>query len=99
MLKGGSDADTTTPRVLLLLDWTARVNGSLDADLKLIAAYHAILLCALRALDDLLIDGSIMQTITVVTQSEAILRTRQIIGYRLLMLVGTSRLARSWVRR
>jgi hypothetical protein len=74
------------------------VNGSLDV-LKLIAAYHAILLCALRALDDLLIDGSIMQTITVVTQSEAILRTRQIIGYRLLMLVGTSRLARSWVRR
>jgi len=49
------------------------VNGSLDV-LKLIAAYHAILLCALRALDDLLHDGSIMQTVTVVTQSEAILQ-------------------------
>lgn len=47
---------------------------SLDADLKLIAAYHAILLCALRALDDLLHGGSVMQTVTVVTQSEAILQ-------------------------
>ena len=75
MLKGDSNVDTmTTPRVLLLLDWTARVNGSLDADSKLIAAYHAILLCALRALDDHLYGGSIMQTVTVVTQSEAILQ-------------------------
>ena len=44
MLKGGVDVDSTKPRVLLLPDWTARVNGSLDADPKLIAAYHAVLL-------------------------------------------------------
>jgi len=65
-----------TPRVLLLLDWTARVNGALDADPKLISTYHAVLLAALRALDAHLHgeERSIMARVTVVTQSEAILR-------------------------
>ncbi|KAL3798306.1 hypothetical protein ACHAW5_010643 [Stephanodiscus triporus] len=71
MLRGGG---TTTPRVLMLLDWTARVNNSLDADPKLISAYYAVLLSTLRALDEHLHGGSIMKNVTVVTQSEAILQ-------------------------
>jgi hypothetical protein len=40
-----------TPMVLMLLDWTARANSCLDANLKLILAYYAILLSTLHALD------------------------------------------------
>jgi tyrosyl-tRNA synthetase len=71
---GASPSTTTTPGVLMLLDWTARVNSSLDADPKLISAYHAVLLSTLRALDDHLHGGAVMKNVTIVTQSEAILR-------------------------
>jgi tyrosyl-tRNA synthetase len=71
---GGSAISSTAPVVLMLLDWTARVNSSLDADPKLISAYYAVLLSALRALDDHLHGGDTMQNVTVVMQSEAILR-------------------------
>eukprot|EP00986_Skeletonema_menzelii_P010375 scaffold5063_cov150-Skeletonema_menzelii.AAC.4 len=72
-LKG---ADAATPKVLLLRDWTAIVNNALDADLKLISAYHAILLSTLRALDIHLHgeDDAIMKNVTIVLQSEAILK-------------------------
>ncbi|KAL3810324.1 hypothetical protein ACHAXA_008259 [Cyclostephanos tholiformis] len=70
----GAITSSTTPGVLMLLDWTARVNCSLDADPKLISAYYAVLLSALRALDDHLYGGDTMKNVTVVTQSEAILR-------------------------
>mmetsp|Transcript_20119 Transcript_20119/g.43679 ORF Transcript_20119/g.43679 Transcript_20119/m.43679 type:complete len:805 (-) Transcript_20119:70-2484(-) len=65
-----------TPKVLMLLDWTARVNSALDADAKLITAYYSVLLASLRALDTYLHgdDGGIMKNVTVVTQSEAILK-------------------------
>ena len=69
-------AEPSTPKVLMLLDWTARVNNSLDADPKLIAAYYAVLVSALRALDKHLSGGEesgIMHNVTIVTQSEAIL--------------------------
>lgn len=69
-------ADADTPKVLLLRDWTAIVNNALDADLKLIPAYHAILLSTLRALDIHLHgeDDAIMKNVTIVLQSEAILK-------------------------
>jgi tyrosyl-tRNA synthetase len=69
-------ADADTPKVLLLRDWTARVNNALDADPKLIPAYHAILLSALKALD-IHLHGeadAIMKNVTIVLQSEAILK-------------------------
>ncbi|KAL7429045.1 hypothetical protein ACHAXH_003807 [Discostella pseudostelligera] len=75
MLKAAA-ADPGTPKVLMLLDWTARVNNALDADPKLIAAYYSLLLSAVRALDKYHCgsdDGDVMQNVTVVTQSEAIL--------------------------
>jgi len=73
-LKAADTADT--PRVLMLLDWTARVNSALDADVKVISAYYSILLASLRALDIHFHgeEGSIMKNVTVVTQSEAILK-------------------------
>lgn len=69
-------AEDGTPKVLMLLDWTARVNSSLDADPKLITAYFAILLSSLRALDEHLHgeEKSVMKDVTIVTQSEAILK-------------------------
>jgi len=69
-------ADADTPKVLLLRDWTALVNNALDADVKLIPAYHAILLSTLRALDIHLHgeDSAIMKNVTIVLQSEAILK-------------------------
>jgi hypothetical protein len=42
---------TMTPKVLMLLDWRARANSCLDANLKLISAYYAVLLSMLHALD------------------------------------------------
>ena len=73
-LKAAAGQDT--PKVLMLLDWTARVNGALDADPKLIAAFYAVLIAAMRALDKYLHgeEHSIMKHVTVVTQSEAILK-------------------------
>jgi hypothetical protein len=46
------------PVVLMLLDWTARANSCLGADLKLILAYYAVLLSMLRALDKHLHGGT-----------------------------------------
>ncbi|KAL7437500.1 hypothetical protein ACHAXM_005673, partial [Skeletonema potamos] len=68
-------ADAATPKVILLRDWTALVNNALDADVKLISAYHAILLATLRALDIHLHGetNAIMKNVTIVLQSEAIL--------------------------
>ncbi|KAL7532528.1 hypothetical protein ACHAXR_004685 [Thalassiosira sp. AJA248-18] len=68
--------DNNTPKVLMLLDWTARVNSALDADTKLISAYYSVLLASLRALDTHLHgeEKSIMKDVTVVTQSDAILK-------------------------
>ena len=68
-----------TPKVLMLLDWTARVNNALDADPKMISAYYSILLASLRALDTHFHHGeeeggSIMKNVTIVTQSDAILK-------------------------
>lgn len=71
------DADNATPKVLLLRDWTALVNNALDGDVnKLIPAYHAILLSTLKALDIHLHgeDNAIMKNVTIVLQSEAILK-------------------------
>jgi len=76
-LEAVAEDDDNAPRVLMLLDWTARVNGALDADTKLIAAYHSVLLSSLRALDEHFHgeDGkSVMKNVTVITQSEAILK-------------------------
>ena len=69
-------APDNAPVVLLLRDWTARVNSALDADPKLIAAYYAVLLSSLRALDVHFhgAAGSVMPHVTVVLQSEAILK-------------------------
>jgi len=69
-------ADAATPKVILLRDWTALVNNALDADVKLISAYHAILLATLRALDIHLHGetNAIMKNVTIVLQSEAILK-------------------------
>ena len=69
-------SNDTTPKVLMLLDWTARVNSALDADTKAISAYYSILLASLRALDNHFhgTENSIMKNVTVVTQSEAILK-------------------------
>ena len=70
-LKAGPDG---APKVLMLLDWTARVNSACDADVKVISAYHTLLLTALRALDvHLHGESAIMPDVTVVAQSDAIL--------------------------
>ena len=68
--------DGNAPKVLMLLDWTARVNSALDADPKVISAYYSVLLASLRALDVHLHgeDKSVMKDVTVVTQSDAILK-------------------------
>jgi tyrosyl-tRNA synthetase len=73
-LKSANDGNT--PKVLMLLDWTACVNNALDADPKLISAYYSVLLASLRALDVHLHgeDKSIMKGVTIVTQSDAILK-------------------------
>ena len=73
-LKAAKSNDT--PKVLMLLDWTARVNNALDADPKMISAYYSILLASLRALDVHFHgeEGSIMKNVTIVTQSDAILK-------------------------
>jgi hypothetical protein len=39
------------PVVLMLLDWAACTNSCLDANLKLILVYYAVLLSMLRTLD------------------------------------------------
>ncbi len=49
---------TTTPMVLLLLNWTAHANSCLDTNLKLILAYYAVLLSMLHALDEHLHGGT-----------------------------------------
>jgi tyrosyl-tRNA synthetase len=54
--------------VLMLLDWSARVINSCDADVKAISAYYTILLLSLKALDP-----ETMQNTQVIFQSEAIL--------------------------
>mmetsp|Transcript_22161 Transcript_22161/g.53682 ORF Transcript_22161/g.53682 Transcript_22161/m.53682 type:complete len:825 (+) Transcript_22161:180-2654(+) len=67
--------DKGAPKVLMLPDWTARVNNALDADPKLITAYHSLLLASLRALDSYLHgDEGVMKDVTIITQSEAILK-------------------------
>jgi tyrosyl-tRNA synthetase len=54
--------------VLMLLDWSARVINSCDADVKAISAYYTILLTSLKALDP-----ETMLKTQVIYQSEAIL--------------------------
>lgn len=68
---GGDDA-----KVLMLMDWTAKVNSALDSDAKVISAYYSVLLSSLRALDKHFNgdENSIMKNVTIVLQSEAILR-------------------------
>ena len=65
-----------SPKVLMLLDWTARVNSALDADPKVISAYYSVILSSLRSLDRHLNgeENSIMEDVTIVMQSEAILK-------------------------
>uniref|UniRef100_A0A7S2EDR4 tyrosine--tRNA ligase n=2 Tax=Ditylum brightwellii TaxID=49249 RepID=A0A7S2EDR4_9STRA len=55
-------------KILFLSDWSAHVCSSCDADKKAISAYHTVLLSGLRSLDPTLMDD-----VTVVTQSDAIL--------------------------
>ena len=56
------------PLVLFLSDWTARVTNSCDADVKAISAFYTVFLASLGALD-----ANIMEQVSVVYQSEAIL--------------------------
>ncbi|KAL7522295.1 hypothetical protein ACHAWX_006987 [Stephanocyclus meneghinianus] len=65
-----------SPKVLMLLDWTAAVNNALDADPKMISAYYSVMLSSLRALDKHLFGeaNSLMKNVTVVLQSDAILK-------------------------
>jgi hypothetical protein len=65
-----------TPKVLMLMDWTARVNGALDADAKLLSAYYSVMLTSLRALDVQLNgeENAVMKDVTVLLQSDAILK-------------------------
>lgn len=68
--------DKETPKVLMLMDWTARVNGALDADAKLLSAYYSVMLTSLRALDIQLNgeENAVMKNVTVLLQSDAILK-------------------------
>jgi tyrosyl-tRNA synthetase len=68
--------DQKAPKVLMLMDWTARVNSALDADPKMISAYYAVMLTSLRALDKQLNgeENSLMKDVTVLLQSDAILK-------------------------
>mmetsp|Transcript_37475 Transcript_37475/g.76419 ORF Transcript_37475/g.76419 Transcript_37475/m.76419 type:complete len:680 (-) Transcript_37475:197-2236(-) len=65
---GGGGGGGGGGRVLFLSDWSARVCGCCDADVKAIAAYYSVFLASLRALDPAAMDG-----VAVVYQSEAIL--------------------------
>jgi len=58
------------PCVLYLSDWSARVCGACDADVKLISAYYAVLVASLRILDPALMKSDKVQ---VLLQSDAIL--------------------------
>ena len=68
--------DHGSPKVLMLMDWTAKVNGALDADPKIISAYYSVLLSSLRGLDNYLNgeEKAVMKDVTVVLQSDAILK-------------------------
>lgn len=68
--------DKTSPKVLMLMDWTARVNSALDADPKIISAYYAVLLSSLRSLDNHLNGeaNSVMKNVKILRQSDAILK-------------------------
>ena len=56
------------PCILFLSDWTARVCNACDGDVKSISSYFVLLLAALR-----LLDGPLMESVSVIYQSEAIL--------------------------
>ena len=68
--------DHGSPKVLMLMDWAAKVNGALDADPKLISAYYSVLLSSLRGLDIYLNgkENAVMKDVTVLLQSDAILK-------------------------
>ncbi|KAL3780989.1 LOW QUALITY PROTEIN: hypothetical protein HJC23_003870 [Cyclotella cryptica] len=76
LIKLAATSAEGSPKVLMLLDWTARVNNALDADPKVISAYYSVILSSLRALDKYLFGeaNSVMKNVTVVLQSEAILK-------------------------
>jgi tyrosyl-tRNA synthetase len=65
-LRQGSSSDVSP--ALLLSDWTARVCNAVGADIKTITAFYHVFLASCRALDP-----SLMEKVTVVWQSEAIL--------------------------
>lgn len=56
------------PCVLFLSDWTARVCNACDGEVKNILSYYTLLLAALKVLEQ-----SLMEKVTVIYQSEAIL--------------------------
>lgn len=76
LVKLSASPEKGSPKVLMLMDWTARVNGALDADAKLLSAYYSVLLTSLRALDKQLNgeENAVMNDVTVLLQSEAILK-------------------------
>jgi tyrosyl-tRNA synthetase len=61
--------DPSSPKVLLLPDWSARVCNAVDADPKVVSAFYLVLVKALN-----LLDPTLMQNVTVLLQSEAILK-------------------------
>ena len=63
-----SSNDDTSPRILFLSDWTARVCNACMADTKVISAFYTILVDTLKALDPLA-----MEKTQIVWQSESIL--------------------------
>jgi tyrosyl-tRNA synthetase len=58
----------SSPKVLMLPDWSARVCNAVDGDPKVISAYYTVLINALKSLDP-----SLMENVTVILQSDAIL--------------------------
>lgn len=62
-------SDLHEPTVLYLPDWTARVCNACASDVKVIDSYFTVLITALRSLD-----RSLMNRVTVIRQSDAILK-------------------------
>jgi tyrosyl-tRNA synthetase len=67
-IKNLKSNDDRGDSILFLPDWTARVCNKCDADVKAIDAFYTVFLSALKSLD-----GALMESVTVVKQSDAIL--------------------------
>ena len=67
-IRSRPNTDNNTKPVLLLSDWSARVQNACGAEEKAIQSFYDVFICSLRALD-----AQSMENVVIVKQSDAIL--------------------------